>query len=187
MALAKQTVRWATFSLLVLLSACAVRGSQSAQEAFFSSLRQLCGKSFAGAATAFDAAQDGAFLASPLMLGPVACGPASVSIPFTVGTDASRLWTITSSGAQLQLTHTHKHGAHEDTLSGYGGATRGAGSAIRQEFPADSFSKTLFLAQGRAASVENVWAVEVETGRRFAYELRRPGRFFRVEFDLSAP
>jgi hypothetical protein len=29
--------------------------------------------------------------------------------------------------------------------------------------------------------------MEVEAGRLFAYELRRPGRFFRVEFDLARP
>jgi hypothetical protein len=38
-----------------------------------------------------------------------------------------------------------------------------------------------------AAGVANVWAVEVEPNRMFAYELRRPGRFFRVEFDLARP
>ncbi len=36
-----------------------------------------------------------------------------------------------------------------------------------------------------AASTQNVWAMEAEPGRAFAYELRRPGRFFRVEFDLT--
>jgi hypothetical protein len=35
--------------------------------------------------------------------------------------------------------------------------------------------------------MENVWAMEVHPARMFAYELRRPGRFFRVEFDLSRP
>jgi hypothetical protein len=29
--------------------------------------------------------------------------------------------------------------------------------------------------------------MEVHPGRRFAYELRRPERFFRVEFDLRRP
>jgi len=35
--------------------------------------------------------------------------------------------------------------------------------------------------------VTNVWAVEVHPGKTYAYELRRPNRFFRVEFDLSKP
>jgi hypothetical protein len=33
----------------------------------------------------------------------------------------------------------------------------------------------------------NVWAVEIVPGALFAYELRRPNRFFRIEADLSAP
>jgi len=35
--------------------------------------------------------------------------------------------------------------------------------------------------------VTNVWAIEVEPGHLFAYELRRPERHFRVEFDLTRP
>jgi hypothetical protein len=29
--------------------------------------------------------------------------------------------------------------------------------------------------------------MEVQPGKLFAYELRRPGRFFRAEFDLTKP
>jgi hypothetical protein len=47
------------------------------------------------------------------------------------------------------------------------------------------FSRTLFLEKGNPASVANVWSTEVRPGRSFAYELGRPGRFFRLEFDLS--
>jgi hypothetical protein len=42
------------------------------------------------------------------------------------------------------------------------------------------------MREGRAVSVENVWAVEV-SAERFAYELKRPNRHFRVEFDMTAP
>ena len=42
-----------------------------------------------------------------------------------------------------------------------------------------------FEREGSAQSVTNVWAVEVRPRQSFAYELRRPGRFFRVEFDLA--
>lgn len=40
---------------------------------------------------------------------------------------------------------------------------------------------------GRVVSITNVWAREIAPGAVFAYELRRPGRFLRVEFDLSRP
>ena len=55
------------------------------------------------------------------------------------------------------------------------------------EFPADRFTKDLLVREGNTAGVNNVWAVEVHPGRTFAYELRRPNRFFRVEFDLTKP
>ena len=43
------------------------------------------------------------------------------------------------------------------------------------------------IREGNTAGANNVWAVEVIPGRTFAYELRRPNRFFRVEFDLTKP
>ena len=43
-------------------------------------------------------------------------------------------------------------------------------------------------------STTNVWAMEIEPGQRFLYELARPadelnpdGRLFQVEFDLTQP
>lgn len=77
----------------------------------------------------------------------------------------------------------HEDGA-EDALSQYSGDTQPPGSAERQEYRADAFSHQLFLTRGNPASVTNVWAMEV-TDTLFAYELRRPQRFFRVEFDLA--
>ena len=47
--------------------------------------------------------------------------------------------------------------------------------------------RELFLREGIPQSATNVWAIEIEPGRTLAYELRRPGRFFRVEFDLTSP
>jgi hypothetical protein len=39
-----------------------------------------------------------------------------------------------------------------------------------------------------SASVTNTWAMEIEAGQRFLYELARPsGRLFQVEFDLTQP
>jgi hypothetical protein len=59
---------------------------------------------------------------------------------------------------------------------------------VRQQFPVDAASVAMFSAEGMAASLQNTWAMEVEPGRRFLYELSRPdGRLFQVEFDLSRP
>jgi hypothetical protein len=70
----------------------------------------------------------------------------------------------------------------------YGGDTAAPGTAMRQEFPVDAESVALFEREGSEASVTNTWAMEVEPGKRFLYELSRPGgRLFQVEFDLSQP
>lgn len=34
-------------------------------------------------------------------------------------------------------------------------------------------------------TLSQFWALELQPEPLFAYELRRPGRFFRVEFDLT--
>lgn len=72
----------------------------------------------------------------------------------------------------------------------YGGDSRGPGSAVRQEFPADAESIAMFTAQERSVSNSNVWAMEAGESV-FAYELRRPPgpaqRYFRIEFDLGRP
>ena len=45
----------------------------------------------------------------------------------------------------------------------------------------------MFTRNNSLAAVDNVWAMEIEPGAVFAYELSRPNRLFRVEFDLSRP
>ena len=73
-------------------------------------------------------------------------------------------------------------------MTQYGGDTAGPGTAERQEFPVDTFSKAMFTEQKLAPGAQqNVWAMEVHPDRMFAYELRRPNRHFRVEFDLTRP
>ena len=51
-----------------------------------------------------------------------------------------------------------------------------------------SYQVVWFEREGLGASLQNAWAMEIEPGKRFLYELRRPGgRLFQVEFDLTAP
>ena len=52
----------------------------------------------------------------------------------------------------------------------------------------NSRSIALFEQEGRSVSSTTTWAMEVEPGQRFLYELSRPGgRLFQVEFDLTTP
>lgn len=51
----------------------------------------------------------------------------------------------------------------------------------------DADSRALFEREGLKASVDNTWAIEIGPDAKFVYELARPGRLFRVEFDLTRP
>lgn len=175
-------------AMAMTLSACASTPSPiSPQDRFFSNLRALCGQSYAGRVVTTDAA-DANFANQPLAMQVRECSDDEIRIPFHVGENRSRTWVITRTQAGLRLKHDHRHeDGTEDTLTQYGGDTVSAGTAERQEFPADEFSRNLFTANNIPQSVTNVWAVEVHPGRTFAYELRRPNRHFRVEFDLTQP
>ncbi len=116
------------------------------------------------------------------------CTPRQVRVPFHVGDDHSRTWVITRTDDGLRLKHDHRHAdGSPDVLTMYGGDTTTPGTPVRQEFPVDAESRALFEREGREASMSNVWAIELEPGRRYVYELKRPGRLFRVEFDLTNP
>ncbi|HYI64914.1 MAG TPA: hypothetical protein VEW71_08525 [Allosphingosinicella sp.] len=170
------------------LAACAiVPRAEGPQQQFLARLSALCGNAYAGRVTTSDAA-DREMASSRLVMHVAACTSESIRIPFHVGDNRSRTWVLSRTTAGLRLRHDHRHAdGGEDVLTQYGGDTISPGTAGRQEFPADAFSRDLFVRQEIPQSAANVWAVEIEPGRTFAYELRRPGRHFRVEFDLSRP
>lgn len=169
------------------LSACASAPAPSPQDNFFANLSTLCGNAYAGRVVTTDAA-DANFASQPLVMHVRDCGASEIRVPFNVGENRSRTWVITRTSEGLRLKHDHRHeDGSEDVLTQYGGDTANVGSATRQEFPADEHSKQLFRANNIPVSVDNVWAVEVHPGQTFAYELRRPNRHFRVEFDLTRP
>lgn len=175
-------------ALALALGACASAPVPvSPQDQFFANLRALCGQSFAGRVVTTEAA-DAAFASEALVMQVRECSDDEIRVPFHVGENRSRTWVITRTDAGLRLKHDHRHeDGSEDVLTQYGGDTTTEGAAERQEFPADAFSRALFERQNIPQSVANVWAVEVHPGATFAYELRRPNRHFRVEFDLTAP
>lgn len=178
----------AAFVAAVALSACATApAAVSPQDAFFANLRALCGQTFAGRVVTTDAA-DADFARSQLMMHVRDCSANEVRIPFWVGENRSRTWVVTRTASGVRLKHDHRHeDGTEDELSRYGGVTVDAGTETRQQFPVDAYSRALFTRRNATVSNTNVWAVEVQPDRVFAYELRRPNRYLRVEFDLTKP
>jgi len=159
-------------------------------DGFFASLSGLCGKAFAGKIVTNEPTPAAAdpFEGKALVFHLRRCEKDRLELPFHVGDDRSRTWVLTRKDGEVSLKHEHRHkDGSPDPLTMYGGLTAKPGTAVRQEFPADPETKALFTKLNLPVSIPNVWAMEVETGKRFVYELARPGRRFRVEFDLTKP
>lgn len=180
-------------ALLILAVAWATAAPSNASDRqpadeFLERVHALCGQAFSGRIVADQPPTPGPdpFTGKPLVMHVRRCSDGRVEIPFHVGDDRSRTWLLTRTGGGLQLEHDHRHeDGTADEVTLYGGHSATPGTAERQEFPVDARSIALFEGAGLTASVRNVWAFEIEPGRRFVYELARPdGRLFRVEFDL---
>ncbi len=160
--------------------------SIASHDAFFASLHRLCGKAFEGEITV-DNANSPAFSGKKLIMHVRKCTHNQLQIPFHVGDDASRTWLITKTGSGLSLKHDHrKADGSSDPSTMYGGHTLDAGWPEVQSFPADEYSKQLFVRLGIPQSIGNTWQMFVYP-EQFSYRLVREGREFRVDFDLTQP
>ncbi len=178
------------FAILMALSASAFASSQVAAEPadrFFAEISKLCGQSLHGKLVAGDDS-DASFAMAKMQAHVRTCTDREIQISFDVGEDRSRTWIITRTDSGLRLKHRHmlKDGT-EDPVSQYGGDTTQPGTALRQAFPVDAFSKAMFTKEGRTVSNTNIWAFEVAPGQTLTYELARPNRLFRVAFDVANP
>lgn len=152
---------------------------------FFELIAKHCSKAFEGKVVV-DSEPSPAF-AKRLVMHVRKCSDSQLQIPFHLGDDASRTWIISKTGSGLNLKHDHrKQDGSDDPLTMYGGHTIDAGFDHMQSFPADQYSKELFVARGIPQSVGNTWQMFIYDDK-FVYRLIRQGREFRVEFDLSKP
>jgi hypothetical protein len=160
--------------------------SIASHDDFFKNISQHCGKSYQGEVTV-DNAKGGSFANKKLIMYVRKCTDNELQVPFYVGDDASRTWIITKTGSGLSLKHDHrkKDGSYDESTM-YGGHTVDAGFSQVQSFPADQYSKELFVAHGIPQSINNVWQMYVYEDK-FTYRLVRQGREFRVDFDLTKP
>lgn len=168
-------------------------------DAFMAAIASHCGQAFAGRIVANEPASPtpDAFEGKALVMHVRGCDDPTreLRVPFHVGDDHSRTWVITRTERGLRLKHDHRHeDGTPDEQTMYGGDTASEGTAMRQEFPVDQESIELFGRTGADVSTTNTWAMEIEPGKRFLYELSRPegglnpeGRLFQVEFDLTTP
>jgi hypothetical protein len=187
----------------VLLAACGGTADQTAdtdtaavagrveadpQQVWWDQLQTLCGQAFAGEMVRFDPELDAGWLDRDVIMHVRECSPSEIRIPLHVGDNRSRTWVLTRTEQGIRLKHDHRHpDGTEEASTQYGGHTMEAGSASRQEFPADEYSRDLFVSQDHPDGVNNRWAMEIHPGERFTYQLTRPNRDFRADFDLTTP
>ncbi|GKW54291.1 hypothetical protein NCCP2140_33440 [Pseudoalteromonas sp. NCCP-2140] len=156
-------------------------------DGFFDNIAAHCGKAYEGKVSVDNAAGPSSFAGKKLVMHVRRCNERELQVPFHVGDDASRTWIITKTGSGLSLKHDHRHkDGSDDKSTMYGGHTLDAGFANAQSFPADQYSKELFVSQGIPQSMGNTWQMYIYP-KQFTYRLVREGREFRVDFDLTNP
>lgn len=168
--------------LLVLAGSCRTAVTPGPGHAFWSALQPLCGKAFEGGLVEGTEPSDAEIGRQRLVMHVRQCSASEIRIPFHVGTNHSRTWILTRSADGVRLKHDHRHeDGTEDRVSQYGGDTRGDAGSLSLDFYADEFTGTLI-----PAAATNIWTMSIDEARRtFTYGLRREGRRFRVEFDLT--
>jgi len=181
-----KTFKKLTFKLYLLVIITAFVSSPvqaDFQDDFWNKLASLEGLAFKGELSVGTEPSDKAFMSGDVIMHIWKVSDSEIRIPFHIGENHSRTWVITRTKDGLRLKHDHRHeDGSDDKTTMYGGDTFMKGTPIRQEFAADLYTGTLL-----PKSAKNIWAMELEVGKRFIYELRREhqDRFFRVEFDLS--
>jgi len=143
--------------------------SANAEKTFFENLSELCGTSFVGEMTYPVDGQD-SFKGKKLVAEFASCTDNKISIPFHVGEDHSRTWHISNIDGRVSLKHEHRH--HDGTLdevTNYGGTMSDEGNALRQSFPADTYTKELI-----PEASTNVWAISLSADKsKLTYHLER--------------
>ena len=150
--------------------------------AFYSNLKSLCGKSFAGEEAYVQEGRE-SWADQPFTMHVTVCDEEQIHIPFHVGENTSRTWMFLNEGGNLRFRHDHRHpdGTPED-LTLYGGYATENGSPFRQEFPADDYTVDV-----HPRSEGAIWVVELtEDLSKFIYQLHHKGELlFEGRFDLT--
>lgn len=171
-------------SAAFLASSCSKQDVTSTE--FWKRLQYHCGKAYAGTVVSDDP-QDADWRSETIIVHVKSCSDTEIRMPLHVGDDSSRTWVLTRDSGVITLRHDHRHkDGSEDAVSQYGGAASANSSGSRQNFPADPQTKAIFDSNDISVSNDNIWALEVWPSHdTIAYEMARPNRFFRVEFDTN--
>lgn len=169
-------------SALLLMSGCVTSAPRLAGDEFWRTLRQDCGKAWAGRLVEGTEPGDAEIGAQKLIMHVRSCTDEEIRIPFAVGENRSRTWVLTRSAEGVRLKHDHRHeDGTPSEITQYGGDTRGAVIGRTLEFFADAETAAML-----PAAATNVWTMSIDDDT-FSYQLRRSNRRFRVDFDRTRP
>jgi hypothetical protein len=152
------------------------------QDAFWSSILELCGQAFERVDALY-------------VMHVRQCYPDEIRIPVHVGNaedgtwNRSRTWILTRTPDGIRLKHDHRNpDGTEETVTQYGGDTGEPGTPGIQTFPADEFTREVVAAEVRGAE-NNIWRMEITPGVTFSYRLTRStfDNALRWAFDLRTP
>ncbi len=179
---------WRLCVSALVLGACSAPSAPAPEALFFERVSTLCnGEGYAGQLVSTDAV-DADFKTANIRMGPARCDGTTIHIPFAVDDNRSRTWVITRTVDGVRLKHDHRHqDGTADIVTNYGGDSSASGTSGAQDFPADDETKALFIQEDIEVSITNTWRVEIDPGATFTYQMSRPERLFRLEFDLSQP
>ena len=159
--------------------------ASSPADSFWQRLSLHCGMQYEGVMVSNDAV-DADFAKATMLARFERCSADEIRVPFWVGNDKSRTWVFTREGDTIEFRHEHRHSDGSfDEVTGYGGFGEATGVDGQLNFPADAQTKAVFNATGLTVSLVNVWTVE-SSAEQFVYQLARPNRFFRVEFNSNS-
>lgn len=183
---------------ILVMTACAGRDGRQAQEQsllgselvdpvereFFNNLADLCGMSFRGEQQ-FMAEGRESWADKNFVMYVTVCDDDRLHIPFHLDDDQSRTWMFLVEDGRLRFRHDHRHadGTPEDETL-YGGYGDGQGTAYKQNFPADEYTRELLPNADYA-----IWRMEIlDEGNTIRYSLTNDGiLLFAGTFDLSNP
>lgn len=168
-----------------LLTFVAPASAETTHDTFFENFSSLCGQAVIGAVVK-DNRSDARFAGKKIILHVRDCSPSEIRMPMHVGDDHSRTFILRKVESGLEFRHDHRHeDGKPDDVTLYGGVTTASGSGGQQDFPADAKTKALFVENGLDVSVSNVWTVTITPETAVTYALNRPGREFKIKFDLN--
>lgn len=158
---------------------------KSGQEIFFERFKDLEGMKYFGTQV-FIREDMESWADRELVMHVRECHHDVVYIPFRVGENTSRTWTLYfENDGRLRLRHDHRHddGTPED-LTLYGGYSDPASNQFIQIFPADEYTCNML-----PRICDNEWTMSFnEDMTTFSYILRKAGELIiQIDFDLTNP